>query len=216
MSVTNGAETYTYVALASGANRALPTGQSSNTNWKYVGMSMSQWYDAGAGTPVFHGASSDPVWTLRFNPDCYGNLWSGAWSRLMADAATADGIWNDRATVGTFPTDCNGYVTVSSSGLVAPSRGTYDPKGSGQTDAMLLPGKAIHAPAGLLPSQGGTDWTMIVHLPDGTVLETFATVVLPGNRIVCGSYKITRPGLAGDGWQNGFRASMIPGYAGLI
>lgn len=211
---SNGSETYLYVSLTGGAGRALPSGQSSNADWAFVGCSMSQWYDQNAGTPVFRAASTDPVWTLRFHPDCYGNLYGGAWSRRITDGAKSDGIWN--ASSSTFLTDYNGYVTVSTWGLVAPTWGTYDPKGRGQTDSLLLPTKALRAPAGILPSQGGTDWTMIVHLDDGTVLETFATVLLTGNRIVCGSYKITRPSLSGDGWQNGFRASMVPGYAGLV
>jgi hypothetical protein len=214
--VASGLETWIYVCLTSGAGRALPSGQNSNADWRYCGVSLSQWYDSGAGTPVFQAASTDPVWTLQFNSNCYWKLASGAWSRQITDAAASDGIWNDAATLDIYPTDYNGYVTVSSSGLQAPGRGTYDPKGSSQTDLQLLPSKELRAPVNIMPSFGGTDWTMIVQLPDGTVLETFATVLLTGNRIVCGSYKITRPELSGDGWQNGFRASMIPGYAGLI
>ena len=216
MRVTSGAETYIYACRTGGTGRALPVGQSTNADWRYCGVSLSQWYDSGAGTPVFQAASTDPVWTLRFNSNCYANLAKGAWSRQITDASISDGIWSNAGTLATFATDYNSYVTVSGSALVAPGNGTYDPKGRGQTDSSLLPGKELRAPANILPSQGATDWTMILRLPDGTVLETFATVLLTGNRIVCGSYKITRPELSGDGWQNGFRASMVPGYAGLI
>jgi hypothetical protein len=211
-----GSETYLYVSVRGGVAKALPSGQSSNSDWTYCGVSVSQWYDSGGGTPVFQGTASDPTWTLRFNLACYGNLSSGAWPRRISDLSLSDRIWSDSATTVVYPTDYNAYVTVSAAALVPPSSGSFDPKGKGITDAQLVPWKALHAPADLLPSLRGTDWTLVVHLSDGTVLETFATVILTGNRIVCSSYKITYPNLAGDGWQNGFRASMVPGYAGLI
>jgi hypothetical protein len=213
---TSGSENYIHISLTGGVNKPPPAGQASSADWSYCGVSASQWYDAGAGTPVFAATDADPVWSLRFNSNCYGHLASGTWSRRVTDAGASDRIWNDAATRSTLAADYNDYVTVSTAGLVPPSPGTYDPKGSGQRDPLLVPTRQLPAPTGLLPSEGGTDWTLIVHLPDGTVLETFATVVLTGNRLVCGSYKITRPGLSGDGWQNGFRASMVPGYAGLI
>lgn len=211
-----GSESYLYTSVRGGVGKALPSGQSANSEWTYCGVALSQWYDAGAGTPVFQGTASDPTWTLRFNAACYGNLSSGSWARRVTDATLSDRIWSDSATTSVYPSDHNTYVTVSASALVPPPIGSFDPKGKGITDPLLQPWKELRLPAGLLPSQRGTDWTLVVLLADGTVLETFATVILTGNRIVCGSYKISRSDLAGDGWQNGFRASMVPGHAGLI
>ena len=57
---------------------------------------------------------------------------------------------------------------------------------------------------------------MVVFQPDGRVLETYGTIILSDGTIVCETFKVTDPTLAGDGWQNGVQASMIPVYAGLI
>jgi hypothetical protein len=48
------------------------------------------------------------------------------------------------------------------------------------------------------------------------VFESYGTVVLSSGAIVCETYQITDPMLAGDGLQNGITASLMPVYAGLV
>ena len=57
---------------------------------------------------------------------------------------------------------------------------------------------------------------MAVTQPNGSVVETYATIVLSSGQVVALSYAITSPTGLGDGWQNGQTASMLPNYAGLI
>jgi hypothetical protein len=57
---------------------------------------------------------------------------------------------------------------------------------------------------------------MTVAQPNGTVVETYATIVLSTGQVIALSYGITSPTSLGDGWQNGQTASMLPAYGGQV
>lgn len=52
--------------------------------------------------------------------------------------------------------------------------------------------------------------------PDGRAFEAFGAIILSDGTIVCSTYKVSSSSSAGDGWQNGVRASMVPVCAGLM
>jgi hypothetical protein len=74
----------------------------------------------------------------------------------------------------------------------------------------------VYFPNGMCPSPDA-DGHMAIFQPNGTVLETYATVVL-SNRNIIGDQitSFTNPKGDGAGDENGRRASLIPNYAGLI
>lgn len=203
-------ESYMYVSLTGGSGKTLPTGATSNADWKWVAIGLQAWDD---GIPIYEAMGGDPLWTLGFNPNAWGLLSDGTWAS-MSD----NDIW--ATCTPTMSTDYNSYSTTTIDGSgdppTPPAFGTYHAKGSRNPFPVTMSVNAVHAPAGISPSTDFSDWTIVIVQPDGTVLELFAAKVLSGYRIACGSYARTNPEQSGDGVQNGLRASMIPGYAGVI
>lgn len=203
LSPDDGGEPYAYVKLTAGAGHALPTGAASNANWQWIPIGITSSLTDG-GLPRYVGSGSDPVWNVRFNVNAYAGL-SGGWSGMTDDA-----IWSTGVDV--FPTAYNTYSTstadASGTSPTPPVNGTYYAK-----DGGLI----INAPDDIATAGANLDWTIVVFQREtGLMFEAVYAKVLSGNRLIVGSYGLTDPSMYGDGIQNGFRASMIPGYAGCI
>lgn len=196
-------EPYAYVALAAGTGNALPTGPTNNANWEWLAIAPTTTDADGGGLPRYSASNSDPTFQVRFNVNAYDGL-NGGWNGMSDDA-----IWS----TGTdeFATDYNTYSTstadASGASPTPPVTGTYFSKAGGLN---------IQAPSNIATSGKDLDWTIVIRQPNGLVFEALYAKVLSGNRLIVGSYGLTDPSAGGDGIQNGFRASMLPGYAGCI
>lgn len=198
----DGGEAYCYVKLTNGTGHALPAGTASNANWGYVAIGFTPALTDG-GLPRYSAVASDPQWLVRFNVNAYAGL-TGGWGSLTDDQIWATGV-------DIYPTAYNPYSTSTADA----SGGSPTPPVAG---SYIAKNKAIgiFAPSGIAPAGVNLDWTMIVRQPNGMVFEGLYCKVLSGNRLIVGGYGMTDPSKYGDGVQNGFRASMIPGYAGCI
>jgi hypothetical protein len=161
----------------------------------------------GVSIPVFQARASDEVTQLLFNPLSWTMLANETWK--PADNAPETEAAIRASSRAAFPLPYHPYVSQSVNGFAL---------AEGYNPIRNPPGGApftFRAPAGLR-SSGNADGHMVVFQPDGSVIETYATIVLSDNTVVCLTYMVTDAAKAGDGLQNGVTAAMIPVYAGLI
>ena len=173
-----------------------------------VGLSTGLGAD-GVSIPVYRAASSTGAGTYKvlYNVQAWNKLFSGQWkpsgnppdieAQILASSSPR------------FPFPYQTFVSQSATGFVLPSSYTPIQRLPDGTAPPLV------APAGIVAS-GNMDGHMSVYQPDGRVYETYATIVLSNQTVVCLSFQLTDPSLPGDGYQNGVTASMIPSFAGLI
>lgn len=170
---------------------------------------LSTWLDSAsysASIPVYQATADSGSVKLLYSEGTWGKLFSGEWKNTGNSAEVEQQILS--ASGETFPFPFHTYVSQSGTELVLPER--YDEITNPEEGARL-----VRLPEGATPSISA-DGHMVVWQPDGSVLETFGTIILSDGTIVCQTYKITDGSLSGDGWQNGVTASMIPVHAGLI
>ena len=190
-------------------NKPIPVSATYKAEPKVASLSvgMSSWLDPEySSVPVYQATSSDPIVKVLYNPNGWSSVFSGQWQHTGNSAAIEQQILNGSSA--TFPYSYHTYVSQSTTSLVLP----------GEYDKIIQPASGtvqVRAPSGIHPTVNA-DGHMVVYQPDGTVLETFGTIILSSGTIVAQSYKLTNPMLNGDGWQNGVTASMIPVYAGLV
>ncbi len=169
---------------------------------------LSAWLEPdGVSVPVFHASQADRLVAVLHHPDPWSMLARGRW-RTAGNPPAVDAVIR-REAGPTFPYPFHVYVSQSAHRARLPD--DYDP-----VDAFRRPGVfAVRAPAEARPTRGA-DGHLVIVQPDGRVFEAYGAIVLADGSIVAQSFKLTDPGLAGDGFQNGVTASMVPVYAGLI
>jgi hypothetical protein len=143
---------------------------------------------------------------LLYNAGAWYMVATGRWMRFGNSPATERAIL--ASSSARFPAAGNIFSTTDTRSWKLP----------GSFNRVRNPekGSAIFwFPADATPSPG-PDGHMAVEQPGGTVLETYATIILHDGAVVALSYSVTNPAGLEDGWQNGQTASMIPCYAGLI
>lgn len=175
---------------------------------------LSSWLRPdGVSIPVSCAEATDPAASVLYRPDTWAQLWQGAWATVANPPAIESAIRAGAAAA--FPYPYHPYVSQSDKAFLLPA--DYDHSETA-TDGHAL---QVRLPADARPT-GNADGHLVVGQPDGKVFEAYASVVLsdpasdPHPAVVALTYKMTDPGLAGDGFQNGVTASMIPVYAGLI
>jgi hypothetical protein len=157
--------------------------------------------------PVYRATMTDGLTKILYNPLAWTMLAAGSWK--SADNAPETEAAIRAGSRPDFPLPYHPYVSQSADSFVlAPGYNSIRNPANGSVFTF-------QAPDGLRPS-GNADGHMAVFQPDGLVVETYATIVLSDNTVVCLSYMVTDSMKAGDGVQNGVTASMIPVYAGLI
>ncbi|HVJ31747.1 MAG TPA: hypothetical protein VND94_01415 [Terriglobia bacterium] len=155
--------------------------------------------------PVYAAAASDPLQPVLYNEAAWWMVASGQWKRSgNAPAMEAAILQSSRDH---FPFPGNVYSSTS------PSEWKLPPAFKQVINPAAGPAR-FHARGDMLPAPG-PDGHMAVRQPDGTVLETYATIVLSTGQIVALSYGVSSLQSPGDGGQNGQTASMIPCYLGV-
>lgn len=203
-------ESYMYVSLTGGSGKSLPAGPLSNADWQWVAIGMQDW---DGGLPLYEALGSDLIWQVGFNANAFTLISDGTWGS-MSD----NDIWATCTPV--MATDYNPYATITADSPggspTPPTFGTYHSKGVRNPFPITYSTAPIFMPRDLAVGGANTDWTVVVVQPNGMVFAAFACKVLSGFRLACANYEITNSEQSGDGIQNGFRASMLPGYAGLV
>ncbi len=169
---------------------------------------LANW--AGTAVPVFRGTENDRQVAVLHCPDTWYKVASGQWKQTGNSTETERSI--RAASSNRFPFPYHSYVTRVASpdgtSLVLPD--AYDKR----TDPAGLPLR-VRAPAGVYPVSG-PDGHLVIFQPGGIAFEAFGAVILSDGTIICSTYQMTGATRAGDGVQNGVRASMIPVHAGLV
>jgi hypothetical protein len=169
---------------------------------------LSFWLDPdGVSVPVYRAAAIDPLRSIRSVADTWTPLSNGDW-KTSGNSAGVEAAILARSSAR-FPLSYHSYASQSGQGLVLPD--DVDPIVTAPDGSPPL----IRGATGLKPT-GNADGHLVVFQPDGKVFESYGTVVLSSGAIVCETYQITDPMLAGDGLQNGITASLMPVYAGLV
>ena len=153
--------------------------------------------------PVYKASSSDPQQRLLYNSASWQKVASGEWLRSGNRAdAESDILWSSNPN---FPFRGNYYSSISTSSWQLPSL----------FNAAAATPPLFHIPANAVPAPGW-DGHMVIQQPNGTVLETYGTIRLASGTLIAQSYSIINPRRAGDGFENGQTASMIPAHLGLL
>ena len=160
---------------------------------------------------IIIATTTDPLTTLYYTP---GSGPSSTFAFLAGGGANCGNSGGTETTIMTWtstglPADGNYYSTLSTpddTQWILPT--SYHKSYEDYVHQMKMPSSACPSP--------DSDGLMTVIQPDGWAVDTYATIVLSGNRVVAtmGSYIDTRG--SGIGWWNGRRASMFPSFAGII
>ncbi|WP_139223526.1 hypothetical protein [Methylocapsa palsarum] len=156
--------------------------------------------------PIYTAGANDPLQPLLYNSLAWYKVFTGEWKRVGNSAAVEADILASSKT--SFPYRGNVFSTTTPNAWTLPA--SYN-----ETVSSASPPARFRIGAGMTPAIG-TDGHMVVFQPVGTALETYATIVLSSGPVVALSYATTSTTSAGDGWQNGQTASMLPAYAGLF
>ncbi|HWU00843.1 MAG TPA: hypothetical protein VN229_24605 [Terriglobales bacterium] len=170
-----------------------------------VGLDTWQSPDAWS-IPVYSAETRDPLQPVLYNEGAWWKVATGQWKRFGNSPAVEAEI--RQSSTEHFPFPGNVFSSTSTSEWKLPA----------QFNKLVNPATGpahFHLRADMLPAIG-PDGHMAVRQPDGTVLETYATIVLSSGEIVALSYGLPRLTSAGDGAENGQTASMIPCYLGVI
>ncbi|WP_210165327.1 hypothetical protein [Beijerinckia mobilis] len=173
-------------------------------------MGLDTWYSQNQWTiPSYTATQSDSLHPLLYNADAWSKVYTNEWLRFGNSAAVEQTIL--ASSSNSFPFPGNVYSSTSTTEWVLPSsyNKTVNPSNG---DAFQFYFNSTMTPA------TGSDGHMAVAQPEGSVVETYSTIVLSTGQIVALSYSVTSPSQSslGDGWQNGQTASMLPMYAGLF
>ncbi len=156
--------------------------------------------------PYYTATSADPLRAVLYNANAWYKVYTGEWKRSGNPRSVETAILASSST--TFPYPGNVFSSTSTTSWVLPPSYNKTINPPSPPAKFLLGSKAVPAP--------GTDGHMAVAQPNGSVVETYATIVLSGGQVVALSYGISSLSSLGDGWQNGQTASMLPAYAGQI
>jgi hypothetical protein len=166
----------------------------------------------GNAYPVYYATISDPVVSVLYCATSFTNTNNGTWTRTGNSGTLETNI--RAASVNAFDTSPNGnasrfnYQSTSTSSWVLPALAvTPNPTGGGALQ--------VRRPTGANPCPD-SDGHMAIYQPNGTVLETYATIILSDGTIVCGNANETDPGGLLDGLEGGMTAACLPNYVGLI
>lgn len=156
--------------------------------------------------PIYTSSRHDTRRPMLYNPQAWTNVADGKWLRSGNKPQVEHEILATSTTA--FPPPGNVFSSVSPQAWTLPAsfNKTYL---SGAGNASFYVGIDATPAA-------GPDGHMAVLQPDDTVLETYATITLSSGQIVALSYSVSDLHSAGDGYQNGQTASMIPSYLGVI
>ncbi|WP_395665051.1 hypothetical protein [Methylocella sp.] len=156
--------------------------------------------------PFYRATTADASRPLLYNPLAWYKVFTGEWRRAGNGAAVEAEILASSKTA--FPYPGNVYSTTKAGAWTLPS--SYN-----KTLNPASPPARFYVGAAMKPATGA-DGHMAVAQPNGSVLETYATIVLGSGQLVALSYAVSSATGLGDGWQNGQTASMLPSYAGLL
>ena len=180
---------------------------SGTTPFSALNAGLATW--EGTGVPIYRVGTYATA-TVQYR-DNFSDLYNGIY--LNANNTTSNNSVISGQCANTFPTPYNTYSTqqanAAGSMLVIPS--SYDKL----LNPTAIP-KIIYSGGVGIRSANNPDSHLVIIQPDGTIFESYATIILNNGNITCSRYKLTKPSLGGDGWQNGVRASMIPTYMGVL
>ncbi len=152
-------------------------------------------------------SDSDPLRSILYNRDAWNEHAAGNWLRLDNPRQVELEILAQSQPI--FPFDGNIYSTTSGIGHQESLPEAYFGKGIPPRNLM------VRVPLSASPSPDG-DGHLVVFLPDGRALETYATIILSGGEIIAQMASFTDYRADGTGWWNGRRASMLPIYGGIL
>jgi hypothetical protein len=155
--------------------------------------------------PVYSAEATDPLQPVLYNETAWWKVAKGEWKRFGNSPAVEAEI--RQSSTDHFPFPGNVFSSTSTSAWQLP------PQFNKVVNPTTGPVR-FHLRAGMVPALG-PDGHMAVRQPDGTVLETYATIILSSGEIVALSYGLSHLHSAGDGAENGQTASMIPCYLGV-
>ena len=168
---------------------------------------LDTWDSSNAWTHPFDAATTaNPLQPLLYNSSAWWNVYIGKWKRTGNSSLIEHDIL--ASSTYCFPYPGNVYSSTSTTAWILP--GSYNKAISCPYVAGSFRFAANMAPA------PGPDGDRHVLQPDGRMVETYVTIVLSTGQVVALSYSVDDPSSAGDGWQNGNTASMLPTYAGQI
>jgi hypothetical protein len=169
---------------------------------------LSSWLVSdGVSISIYRAAQNDPVYRVSYHPDTWTPLSKGDWKTSGNDVGAEATILTGSSA--RFPFDYHPYVSQSGRSLLLPR--DVNPIVTGPDGTPPL----VKGPTPLKPTDNA-DGHLVIYQPGGRVFESYGTIVLSSGVIVCETYQFTDPTLAGDGFQNGVTASLIPVYAGLV
>lgn len=152
-------------------------------------------WDAGNSwtIPNYTAGAGDRLRPLLYNRLAWYKVFTGEWRRGDNAADVEAEIL--AASSNSFPYPGNVFSSTSTISWVLPAsyNKTLNPSFG---PAQFRFGDAAR-PA------SAADGHMTVTQPNGSVLETYSTIMLSGGQVVALSYSVTSPTSAGDGWQNG-------------
>ena len=151
--------------------------------------------------------SSDPPRPVLYNHGAWNEVAAGNWQRFDNSRSVELEILAGSST--SFPFDANSYSTATELDGQRSLPESYFGKGNPPT---IL---TVAAPLSARPAPDN-DGHMVVFLPDGRALETYATIILSSGEIVAQMASFTDYRADGTGWWNGRRASMLPSYGGIL
>jgi len=178
---------------------------------------------AGWGLPdpssigVYVATASDPLVNVLFVSNAWVQMFNGVWQHRDNTAEAETAIRAAAAPV--FPSTPYGsrsrynYQTISDTGSkwALPTWPIIQPTPDLTTGAA----RQVRRPANAYPS-GDFDSHLAIHQPDGTVIETYATMILADGTICCSNYNLTRAGSTLTGQEAGVSAALVPNFAGVI
>ncbi len=151
--------------------------------------------------PLYIAQTADPQRPLLYNQYAWLNVATGRWQRFGNSAAVELEIL--RSSNETFPYAGNVFSSTSAAEWTLPAEFNKS-----RIQYFHLPFADTPAP--------GLDGHLAAQQPNGSVVETYGTIVLSSGEVIALSYSVSDPSSMADGWQNGQTASMLPMYAGVV
>jgi len=178
-----------------------------STSFPSFTAALGNWPGAGWSV-VTQALVTDPLVNIYYNINSWANVANSTWARSGNNSTTEAAIMAgaDQLFGGN---EANYYSSITP----YPTRTGPTVAYHHRTDAPWS--LTARVPASMVPPPDA-DGHCSIFQPDGSVLETFATILMSNGDLVCGFASYTDPKGLGTGLEGGRRAPMMPNYAGII